>query len=84
MVRAGLLPAQRVRLHILPEPNVDVTHATALYKTGMPVRQIAVKMGYRLGHGGNSVRRALMKAGVYQNEKPGHTGPALDSIQAAS
>lgn len=57
--------------------------AVELYKAGWKIAHIAMEMGYRRGQGHNRVRRYLRIAGVYK-EKPGHTGPALNSVQAAS
>jgi DNA-binding NarL/FixJ family response regulator len=44
----------------------DVARIMALYKSGKPVAQIALAIGYPANTGNNRVRNILIKAGVYK------------------
>lgn len=44
----------------------DVPKIVAMYKSGKPVAQIALAIGYPPNTGNNRVRNLVMKAGVYK------------------
>jgi DNA-binding NarL/FixJ family response regulator len=46
--------------------KLDVAKIIALYKSGKPVSQIALAIGYPANTGNNRVRNILMKADVYK------------------
>lgn len=46
--------------------KLDIAKIVALYKSGKPVSQIALTIGYPKNTGNNRVRNLLMKAGVYK------------------
>jgi hypothetical protein len=46
--------------------NFDVSAIIRLYKSGKPVSQIALAIGYPANTGQNRVRRVLLAAGVYK------------------
>ena len=46
--------------------KVDVSKIIALYKSGKPVSQIALAIGYPKNCGQNRTRRVLEQAGIYK------------------
>jgi hypothetical protein len=63
------------RTRMTPVKDFDSAKAVELYKAGHTVRQIAVALGYPVGHGSNRVARSLISAGVYRgNRKAGPWG----------
>jgi DNA-binding CsgD family transcriptional regulator len=47
------------------------------YKDGMSIIDVAMHFGYRRGCGCNRVRRVLVRAGLYQKQKPRQSGAAV-------
>jgi hypothetical protein len=45
----------------------DVAKIIALYKSGKPVAQIALAIGYKPNTGQNRTRRVLEQAGIYKS-----------------
>jgi hypothetical protein len=51
--------------------KMDVSKIIALYKSGKPVSQIALALGFPKNCGHNRTRRVLIMAGVYSSKKTG-------------
>jgi hypothetical protein len=50
--------------------KMDVTKIIALYKSGKPVSQIALALGFPENCGQNRTRRVLEQAGIYKRTPP--------------
>ena len=48
----------------------DVAKIVALYKSGKPVSEIALAIGFPANCGQNRTRRVLEQAGIYKSRKP--------------
>jgi hypothetical protein len=48
--------------------KLDVAKIIALYKSGKPVAQIALAIGYPPNTGNNRTRRVLEQAGIYKQK----------------